>query len=92
MSKVYKICNCVESANGIAFGGGGGGGGYPASPSAVEQQANSPTRVPAIVCGTAAVTAVAAVASGGTAAPAAIGAIGSCVTSIAVTNVMNQQK
>lgn len=89
MSKVYKICNCVESANGIAFGGGGG---YPASPSAVEQQANSPTRVPAIVCGTAAVTAVAAVASGGTAAPAAIGAIGSCVTSIAVTNVMNQQK
>ncbi|MEF1285720.1 hypothetical protein QTN94_17775 [Vibrio sp. M250220] len=27
MSKVYKICNCVESANGIAFGGGGGGGG-----------------------------------------------------------------
>jgi len=27
MSRVYKITNCVDSANGIAFGGGGGGGG-----------------------------------------------------------------
>jgi len=27
MSRVYKIINCVDSANGIAFGGGGGGGG-----------------------------------------------------------------
>jgi len=27
MSRVYKITHCVDSANGIAFGGGGGGGG-----------------------------------------------------------------
>jgi len=26
MSRVYKITHCVDSANGIAFGGGGGGG------------------------------------------------------------------
>lgn len=73
MSKVYKICNCVESANGIAFGGGGGGGGYPVSQSAVNQQANH-NNLPNVSkdCGYAVAAAVGATATTTTGAGAAV--------------------
>ncbi|WP_159737634.1 hypothetical protein [Vibrio atypicus] len=47
MSKVYKICNCVESANGIAFGGGGGGGGSRNTPQGAYGQAPDRTSLQA---------------------------------------------